>query len=237
MINVILADHQRIFHIGMASTLATEDDIRIVGQPHTLDQLLNSLEQFRAHVLVLSSAFLGKLQEIKRRAARQETAILLLEERDNVVLSQFSSEVSGILQRTADPSTAVQCIRHVARGGKVLRFVRNHPAHSLQDSVGLRVRQRLSRVELRIVALVVQGFTNREIATSVGSTEQGVKNSLRRIFDKTGVSDRLELALFMLHHRIVVRNAEGTHLAKASDTHAASHSWLESHRHQLRSVS
>ena len=78
MINVILADHQKIFRIGMASALAAEDDIRIVGQPRSVEQLLNGLERFRAHVLVLSSAFLDKLAEIKQVADRQLTAILLL---------------------------------------------------------------------------------------------------------------------------------------------------------------
>jgi len=118
MIKVILADHQRIFRIGMASALAAEDDIRIVGQPHSVEQLLHGLENFRAHVLVLSSAFLGRLDEIKRSAADQQTAILLLEEPGNVIASQFSPEVSGVMQRSADESTALRCIRHLARGGK-----------------------------------------------------------------------------------------------------------------------
>ena len=205
MINVILADHQAIFRIGLANALAVEDDIRIVGQPRSIDQLLNALENFRAHVLVLSSGFLGKLDEIKRIAARQHTAILLLEEPGNVILPQFSPDVNGVMQRSADKSTALRCIRHLARGGRVLRFVRNQSVDLHQDSVGLRVRQRLSSLELRMVALVVQGFKNREIATRLGSTEQGVRNSLRKIFDKTGVSDRLELALFVLHHGIVVQ--------------------------------
>ena len=51
---------------------------------------------------------------------------------------------------------------------------------------------------------MVQGYKNREIALRMGSTEQEVKNSLRKIFDKTGVFDRLELALFVLHHRTLM---------------------------------
>ena len=210
MINVILADHQKIFRIGMANALAAEDDIRIVGQPHSVDQLLRALENFGAHVLVLSSAFLGKLEEIKQSAARQRTAILLLEDPGNAVLSQSSPDVNGIMHRSADESTALRCIRHLARGGKVLRFVRDQAIESRRDSIGLRVRQRLSELELKIIRLVVQGCKNREIALQLGSTEQGIKNSLRRIFDKTGVSDRLELALFVLHHRIATRGAVET---------------------------
>ena len=76
----------------MASALAAEDDIRIVGQPLSISQLLHGLENFRAHVLVLSSAFLAKIDEIKRIADRQHTAILLLEEPGNVIVSQFSPD-------------------------------------------------------------------------------------------------------------------------------------------------
>ena len=69
------------------------------------------------------------------------------------------------------------------------------------DSVGVRVRQRLSPYELGIVSHVVHGCKNREIAIRMGTNEQSVKNTLRKIFDKTGVFGRLELALFVLNHR------------------------------------
>jgi DNA-binding CsgD family transcriptional regulator len=60
---------------------------------------------------------------------------------------------------------------------------------------------------MRIVALIVQGCKNREIATRLKTTEQVIKNYLRSIYDKTGVSDRLELALFTLHHRVLAQAA------------------------------
>jgi DNA-binding CsgD family transcriptional regulator len=67
------------------------------------------------------------------------------------------------------------------------------------------VRDRLTDRELRIVAAVVQGYKNRDIAMQLYTSEQMVKNCLRNIFDKIGVSDRLELALFVLHHRILAQ--------------------------------
>ena len=60
---------------------------------------------------------------------------------------------------------------------------------------------------MKIVALIVQGFKNKEIATLLGTTEQVVKNYLRNVYDKIGVSDRLELALFTIHHRILAEAA------------------------------
>ena len=67
------------------------------------------------------------------------------------------------------------------------------------------MRKRLSERELRIIAAIVQGYKNREIAMQLYTSEQVIKNALRNIFDKIGVSDRLELALFVVHHRILAQ--------------------------------
>ena len=60
---------------------------------------------------------------------------------------------------------------------------------------------------MQIVSLIVQGCKNKHIATQLGTKEQVIKNYLRSIYDKTGVSDRLELALFTLHHRVLAEAA------------------------------
>ena len=60
---------------------------------------------------------------------------------------------------------------------------------------------------MKIVALIVQGCKNREIGIRLGTTEQVIKNYLCSIYDKTGVSDRLELALFTIHHRTLAEAA------------------------------
>ena len=58
------------------------------------------------------------------------------------------------------------------------------------------------------MALIAEGSKNKEIASQLGTKEQVVKNYLRSIYDKTGVSDRLELALFTIHHRALAEAAE-----------------------------
>ena len=65
----------------------------------------------------------------------------------------------------------------------------------------------LTAKELKIVALIVQGYKNKDIAAQLGTTEQVIKNYLRNVYDKIGVSDRLELALFTIHHRILAEAA------------------------------
>jgi DNA-binding CsgD family transcriptional regulator len=73
---------------------------------------------------------------------------------------------------------------------------------------GARPKVQLTPKETVIVSCVTQGMKNKEIALRVGTTEQVVKNYLRKVYDKLGVADRLELALYCLNHRVVDANAK-----------------------------
>jgi DNA-binding NarL/FixJ family response regulator len=66
-----------------------------------------------------------------------------------------------------------------------------------------RPKNRLTDKEMLIVSCVAQGMKNKDIAREIGTTEQVIKNYLRRVYDKLGVSDRLELALYCVHHRLL----------------------------------
>jgi len=211
MINVVLADHERIFRTGMASVLSAEDDLRVVGQPVTATQVVRAVDNFRPHVLVLSSAFLGFIGAIRRSCDQHHTAILLVQDYGAAESYEFSSEFHGIIGRAADEQTLVKCVRHLARGGRVVRLTASSPVN-ITEPIGMRVQRRLSTSELKIVAYVVQGYKNREIAIRMGIAENSVKNALRRIFDKTGVYGRLELALFVIHHGTLLSDEAVAHV-------------------------
>jgi DNA-binding NarL/FixJ family response regulator len=114
---------------------------------------------------------------------------------------------SGVILRNSTGAALVECVRRVAAGETWQPLQALSADASTEDMVGTRVRDRLTPKEMRIVALIVQGCKNREIATRLKTTEQVIKNYLRSIYDKTGVSDRLELALFTLHHRVLAEAA------------------------------
>jgi DNA-binding NarL/FixJ family response regulator len=97
----------------------------------------------------------------------------------------------------------VECVHRVIKGFSSIQRPAEAIGSEEEVSVVARVRDRLTPKEMKIVALLVQGCKNREIALRLGTTEQVIKNYLRSVYDKTGVSDRLELALFTIHHRIV----------------------------------
>jgi DNA-binding NarL/FixJ family response regulator len=204
MINVIIADHQAIFRAGIAKVLAVEEDIRIVGQPQSTEQLLNTLEKLRSRVLILSTSFLPVLPEVKEIAAAREVALLMLVENTETASDFMRMGVQGVIYRCASGNVVVEAVRRLSRGEPFLQGP-NMDGEVSDDLVGARVRDRLSDRELRIIAAVVQGFKNRDIALQLYTSEQMVKNALRNIFDKIGVSDRLELALFTIHHRILAQ--------------------------------
>ena len=205
MINVIIADHQPIFRAGIAKVLAVEEDMRIVGQPQSPEQLLNALDKLRSHVLILSTGFLSSLPQIQEIASTHSTAVLMLAENVESASDFMRMGVQGVIYRSACGNIAVEAVRRLSRGQSFLQSPNPHDADVSEDLVGARVRDRLSDKELRIVAAVVQGYKNREIALQLYTTEQMIKNALRNIFDKIGVSDRLELALFVVHHRILAQ--------------------------------
>ena len=203
MINVIIADHQAIFRSGLARVLAAEDDLRIVGQPQSSEQMLNALEHFRARVLLISSSFLPVFSEIQALAMRQTTSILVLAETEDEASAIIAIGAQGVVYRSANGPTIVDAVRRLAHGETFVHTPNSGITEIGEDLVGTRVRDRLSEKELRIIAAVVRGYKNREIAMQLFTTEPVIKNALHAIFDKIGVSDRLDLALFVLHHRML----------------------------------
>jgi DNA-binding NarL/FixJ family response regulator len=113
--------------------------------------------------------------------------------------------VQGVIYRSASSNMVVDAVRRLAQGQSFLQGPNSTEVEVNEDLVGARVRKRLSERELRIIAAIVQGYKNREIAMQLYTSEQVIKNALRNIFDKIGVSDRLELALFVVHHRILAQ--------------------------------
>ena len=202
MLTVVIADHQPVFRIGVANILSMHD-ICIVGQPDTPAQLLQALETRKPRVLVLASRFAPRsLCEVMRAVRSSQTATLMLCDATQRSEEYIRKGMQGVLFRTAPPLLLVDVVRRLACGGSFLHISPGTTGDS-GDLVGERVKNRLRPGELRMIAAVIQGYSSSEIADQIGKSTQVVKNSLRIIFDKVGVSGRLELALFVMYHRIV----------------------------------
>jgi DNA-binding NarL/FixJ family response regulator len=215
MLKIILADNQAIFRTGAAKVLAVEDDLRIVAQAENAEKLMMALEKFHATVLIFGTEIYPNLQQIVETSRKYKTRLVLIAETGQDSRHYLASGISGVIYRNVSGESLVQCVRKVAKGETWVQDTQESKETAENDLVGARVRDRLTAKELKIVALIVQGYKNKEIATQLGTTEQVIKNYLRNVYDKIGVSDRLELALFTIHHRILAE-AAATSVAAAT---------------------
>jgi DNA-binding NarL/FixJ family response regulator len=211
MNRLILADNQAIFRSGAARVLAVEDDVRIVAQCDDAARLLAAIDQFRGVILLFSTSMGVDANMVLARAQAAGSRSILVTENTEEIAPDVAARLDGIVCRNVSGADLVDCLRRVARGQRYVQHS-NITVMNATDSVGARVRDRLTPKEMQIVALIVQGCKNKDIAAQLNTKEQVIKNYLRGIYDKTGVSDRLELALFTLHHRILADAA-----AKAAD--------------------
>jgi DNA-binding NarL/FixJ family response regulator len=211
-IRVIVADTQAIFRAGLRKIFALEDDVRVVGQAETLPQVISAIQKFSADILILEAALTPNPAEAVSDLLRQKTQcrlVVVLQEPDQeMTLELFRRGVHGIVSREVEPEMLVECLHKVAGGepwleSRAVAWVLE--AYRTQSSrpAGSRSKVQLTPKESLIVSCVTQGMKNKEIALRVGTTEQVVKNYLRKVYDKLGVADRLELALFCLNHRVV----------------------------------
>ncbi|MGH9603934.1 MAG: LuxR C-terminal-related transcriptional regulator, partial [Terriglobales bacterium] len=195
MLKVILADNQAIFRAGAARVLAGEEDVRIVAQLQSADQIGGALNRFRNAVLIFSSSFQPDLAAVAAQAKKSHARLVLVADNGEDPSQFLRAGMQGVVFRNVTGPALAECVRTVSRGATWVQGTRGASAAADDnDMVGTRVRDRLTAKELRVVSMIVQGFKNKEIATRLGTTEQVIKNYLRNVYDKVGVSDRLELA-------------------------------------------
>jgi len=210
-IRVILADTQAIFRAGLRKIFALEDDIRVIGQAETLSQTLAAAKKFSADILIFEAALttspLEAVSDLLRQAPQMKLVVVTNEPNEEMTLELFRRGVHGIVSREIEPEVLVDCLRKVSQGEPWLdrqgvSWVLSAYRAQGGRPTGSRPKVQLTPKESLIVSCVTQGMKNKEIALRVGTTEQVVKNYLRKVYDKLGVADRLELALYCLNHRV-----------------------------------
>jgi DNA-binding NarL/FixJ family response regulator len=207
MNKIILADNQAIFRAGTAKILAIEDDFRIIAQCGDVPRLFQVMDTFRGATLVFASSMKMNTAQVIARVRSAGGRALVIAENHEPLQPFLTDGANGVVHRSVSGPTLIECMRRVLQGERGVIAGGAQGAVYEDDPVGARVRDRLTPKEMKIVALIIQGCKNKEIALRLTTTEQVVKNYLRSIYDKTGVSDRLELALFTIHHRMLAEAA------------------------------
>jgi DNA-binding NarL/FixJ family response regulator len=211
-VRVIVADTQAIFRAGLRKIFALEDDIRVVGQAETLAQTQSAVAKFSTDVLIFEAALapnpVESVTELLRQNPNLKVVVVTPGPDEEMTLELFRRGAHGIVSREVEPELMVDCLRKVVAGEcwldtQGIRWVLEAYRNQNNRTSGSRPKVQLTPKESLIVSCVTQGMKNKEIALRVGTTEQVVKNYLRKVYDKLGVADRLELALYCLNHHVV----------------------------------
>ena len=229
-IRVIVADTQAIFRAGLRKIFALEDDIRVVGQAESVEQTVSAIQKFSADVVIFEAALTASpadaVSDLLRQNANCHLVVVLQEPDQEMTLDLFRRGAHGIVSREIEPEMLVECLRKVAQGepwldSRAIGWVMQAYRTQGLRPTGSRPKVSLTPKESHIVSCVTQGMKNKEIALRVGTTEQVVKNYLRKVYDKLGVADRLELALYCLNHRVVENAGAGAVQAKPAPAQSA----------------
>jgi len=217
-IRIILADSQAIYRVGMRKVFALEDDIRVVAQAETLQNLYAALARFPTDVVFLEGQLLSgtidAIPELVRRAPEAKLIVQLSEADEANTVELYRRGVRGVVPRSISPDLLIKCVRKIADGetwidNQSVSWVIDAYRSQATTLTNPRTQPKLSKKELAIISCITRGMRNKEIAYQIGTTEQVIKNYLRKVYDKLGVSDRLELALYCLHHQLLKKYDEG----------------------------
>jgi DNA-binding NarL/FixJ family response regulator len=212
-IRVLVADDHPIVREGLRKLLSLEGDIDVVGEVGDGDSVLTMIEQVEPDIVLLDLRMPGMdglsvLQRLQRQSKRTKIIVLTASEDKNEFVQAMKLGCAGIVLKQTAAELIAKSIRKVHAGeiwldshttAAVMRQFAAPGEVPAQAGGRTRDRSPLSQREREIVALVAQGYKNKEMAEKMFISEQTVKNHLHNIFDKLGVSDRLELALYAIH--------------------------------------
>lgn len=215
-IRIVIADDHPIFRDGLRRLLSLESDFEVVGEAKDGEETLEVVRDKEPDILLLDLRMpardgLSVLQRLKHIPSRTRVIVLTASEDKSEFVQAMKLGCAGIVLKQTATELLYKSIRRVHAGevwldSHTTAAVMRQFAAPSRAPIGLergsRERSPLSQREREIVALVAQGFKNKEIAERIFISEQTVKNHLHNIFDKLGVSDRLELALYAIHRGI-----------------------------------
>lgn len=213
-VRVLIADGRPLVRMGARNALHTDASVNIVGEVENGDDAITQTLDLLPDILLLDLTMprlpgLDAMRAIMKGSPQVKIVLLANAITPQQIVEALQLGACAILAPRDLPEHLGSAIR-AARGGEYWLGDRQVP--SLVKALHDMVEQAsspdarafgLTRRELEVLACIVEGFTNREIARQYELSEETVKRHLSNIFDKVGVSTRLELALFAINHHLV----------------------------------
>jgi DNA-binding NarL/FixJ family response regulator len=215
---ILIADDHPVFRQGLMSVFRNESEFTVVGEASDGREALKLIGQLHPDILLLDLKMprmtgLETLRELWNSPSPLRTILLTASIAKEQIVQALQLGARGIVLKDAPTPILLESIRSVASGKfwvgensvtDLVELLHSYLRPSGRDG-GKDAKKNfgLTTRELDIVGAIVEGSTNKEIAGRYSISEQTVKHHLRNIFDKVGVSNRLELALFAINHQIV----------------------------------
>ncbi len=205
MITVVLVDDQTLLRQGVKGLLDLTDDIRVVGEASDGDEALAVVLSQRPDVVLLDVRMPKRtgvevLEDLQLARSQPPTILLTTFDDDAALLEGMRAGARGFLLKDVSFERLTDAIRRVARGESLIRPAVSERVLRGVERLGLPfesldVPDRLTRREVEVLALIAGGFSNREIADALETSEGTVKNHASSILSKLGVRDRTRAVL------------------------------------------
>ena len=213
-IRVVIADDHPVVRVGLRNMLQSDHQMQIIGEARDGVEALSLARATTPDVLLLDLAMpkmpgMEALRELTTETTSIRTIVLTGMVDKRQILEALQLGARGVVLKDAAVEHLAACIRAVMQGQywlegrpvqnlvQVLRDLTAQTASPPRKTFGLTAR------ELEVVTLITEGCTNKDIAKAFGISEETVKRHLTNIFNKLGVGNRLELALFALNHNLL----------------------------------
>jgi DNA-binding NarL/FixJ family response regulator len=214
-IGILIADDHPIFREGLRKLLEAEPGFRVLGEAADGEQTLKLARQLKPEILLLDIRMpklsgLEVLRELKTLSTQLRTIVFTAAVEKDQIVQALQLGARGIILKHSATAVLFEGIRCVMAG----QYWACHESVSSLVQALLEFKPRLNAAERRqgfgltpretgVIALIVGGYTNKDIAKKFAISEHTVKHHLTNIFDKLGVSNRLELALFSIDHHLL----------------------------------
>jgi len=212
---IVIADDHPIFRDGLRGLIETDDHFILAGQATDGEQAVTLVKKLKPDILLLDLALpkSNGLQVLAQLAAETglptRTILLTAAIDEDQITEALRLGAKGVVLKDTATELLIKSIHCVVEGqywvgrdnvGGLIQALRMAHTKRPEDPVN---KFALTARELEIVTAIVEGYSNKEIARKFSISEQTVKHHLSSIFDKVGVSNRLELALFSVNHQLV----------------------------------
>lgn len=202
-VRIVIADDHSLVRNGLRRILEQETDFKVIGEASDGDEALDSIRKLNPDVLLLDLAMprtdgLQVLRELRLMPNSVMVVMLTAAIDKNQINEAVRLGAHGVVMKTSAIDVLIKSIRCVMDGQYWLD--RTMLAEIVRAPTPSDSKFGLTERELQLVSLISAGGSNKEIAESLGITEATVKRHLANVFDKTGVSTRLELAVFAMNH-------------------------------------